>query len=305
MEEVVHIVLCTYNGERYLEEQIKSLRRQTFPNFTVEICDDGSTDGTCLVAERYAERDERISLHRNERNLGYAKNFLEGVKRSSAPYIMLCDQDDIWNGDKVELTLREMKAAEKKGDGPVLVFTDAMNFDSQTGKNLGRFHETSHLDTKKVDTAHLFMENKCIGCTVMVSRDILPYLDRLPDEIRVHDWWLALICSHFGQVVYVDEATLRYRQHGDNMIGGDSYGSYIKNRLSSFKRQREVLRQTISQGRAFYELFGDWMSPEKRETAQAFAFLDQRNGLARRLALFRHGFWKSGLVRNAGLFFFI
>ncbi len=303
MDKRVHIVMASYNGEKYMEEQLNSLLAQTWQNITIEVCDDGSSDRTCEIAEQYLRQDSRLSLHRNEKNKGYVRNFLEGIRRSDAEYIMLCDQDDIWYRDKVELTLRAMERAEKEcPDKPVLVFTDAINFDSGTGQEQGRFHHSSHLDTKKVDTGHLFMENKVIGCTAMVNRAILPYLTEIPEEIRVHDWWLALICSHFGRVVYLDRPTLLYRQHSGNMIGGSSFGSYVRNRLAGIRDQRAALRSSYRQGQAFLTLFGERMTPQQKETAQKFAALAETGCLMRRWNMMKYGFTKSGLMRNVGLF---
>ena len=201
MKEQVEIVMATYNGEKYIKGQLDSLLSQSYPDLLVDVCDDGSTDDTVSIVKEYEKKDSRVRLFENKTNQGYIRNFMSGIVRCDSPYIMLCDQDDIWNWDKVELTLEKMKQMERENqEKPVLVFTDAMNFDSSTGKKLGRFHEMSHLNVKKVDTAHLFMENKCIGCTIMMNRAILPYLKELPEEIRVHDWWLALICSHFGAI---------------------------------------------------------------------------------------------------------
>ena len=300
--DVVHIVMATYNGERFLREQLDSLLCQSYENITIEICDDGSRDGTLEIVREYCTKDRRVTLHRNETNKGYVKNFLEGIKRSTAPYIMLCDQDDIWHRDKVERTLAKMKQTERaEKDIPVLVYTDAMNYDSGTGRETGRFHETSHLHTKKVDTAHLFMENKCIGCTVMVNRSMQAYLEELPDEIRVHDWWLALIASHFGVIGYLSEPTLLYRQHSDNMIGGDTYHDYVRDRLSKTEKQRAVLRQTYRQGAAFLKCFRSRMSEEQIRTAEQFAELETSGWVGRRRRVIANGFYKSGLVRNVGL----
>lgn len=301
--DTVRIVLATYNGETYLREQLDSLLGQTHRDFVVEVCDDGSADGTSRIVREYQRRDERIRLHENGQNTGYVKNFLEGIKRSKEPYIMLCDQDDIWNPDKIEVTLRAMKREESARPGqPVLVYTDAVNFDSGTGKTAGNFHKNSHLDTKKVDTAHLFMENKIIGCTAMLNGAVLPYLQDLPEEIRVHDWWLALICSHFGGIAYVEEPTLLYRQHSGNMIGGTSFMDYVKNRLAGIRRQREVLHASYLQGQAFLRVFGSRMDRRQREIAEAFAGMDGAGWFQRRYRAFRYGFTKSGFVRNVGLF---
>lgn len=301
-QEWVHIVMATYNGEHFLKEQIDSLLCQTHENLTIEICDDGSSDATLDIVRKYCEKDSRIALHVNGRNEGYVRNFLNGIKRSEAPYIMLCDQDDIWYKDKVEKTLKRMKLEEKnKKNIPILVYTDAMNYESETGQELGRFHESSHLNTKKVDTAHLFMENKCIGCTTMINQAMIPYLDELPEEIRVHDWWLALIASHFGKMIYLPEPTLLYRQHAGNMIGGAEYSSYVKSRLSKVENQRLVLMKTYQQGEAFLRCFREKMTPEQVAIAEKFAGLQQAGFFRKRARVIAQGFYKSGLVRNIGL----
>ena len=302
-QDTVHIVVATYNGELFLREQLDSLLNQTHESITIEVCDDGSKDHTAEIVREYCKRDDRVSFHQNESNQGYVKNFLEGIKRSTASYIMLCDQDDIWNKDKVEHTLKKMKQTEQGQENvPVLVYSDAMNYDSTSKKILGRFHAASHLNTKKVDTAHLFMENKCIGCTCMVNRSIQHYLITLPEEIRVHDWWLALICSHFGKIGYLDEPTLLYRQHGSNMIGGDDYGTYVKERLSEIERQRAVLRDTYRQAAAFLACFRSQMSDKQIRIAEQFAGMEKAGWFDRRKRMVINGFYKSGAVRNIGLF---
>lgn len=303
----VHIVLTTYNGEKYIREQLDSILANTVQDVTVEICDDGSTDSTLDIAREYAGRYDQISLYQNEKNLGYTKNFLEGIKRSRSPYIMLCDQDDIWHQDKIEKTLRRMKEMEFQSgtDIPLMVFTDAMNFDSSSGEELGSFHKSSRLDVKRLDSAHLFMENKCIGCTVMLNGAIRGYLQELPNEIRVHDWWLALICSNFGKISYIEETTLHYRQHSGNMIGGSDFSDYVKTRISDLRSQRQVIRQTFLQGKAFYRVFGNRLSGEKRKIAQRFAGMAEEGAVRRRVDMIRFGFCKSGFVRNAALFWLI
>ena len=307
MKEQVEIVMATYNGEKYIKEQLDSLLSQSYPDLLVDVCDDGSTDDTVSIVKEYEKKDRRVRLFENKTNQGYIRNFMSGIVRCDSPYIMLCDQDDIWNRDKVELTLEKMKQMERENpEKPVLVFTDAMNFDSSTGKKLGRFHEMSHLNVKKVDTAHLFMENKCIGCTIMMNRVILPYLRELPEEIRVHDWWLALICSHFGKVVYVDKMTLHYRQHSDNMIGTSSFFQYVAKRIRHIKEQKEALRATFAQGTAFYRMFGGQITdPERKKCAYEFAKMSENNAVKRRFLALRYGFLKSGLVRNLALMFLI
>ena len=96
----IHIVLAAYNGAPYLREQLDSILANGRDDITIEICDGGATDGTVQIAREYEEKYDYIRVHENEKNLGYVKNFIEGVKRSQSPYIMLCDQDDIWDPDR-------------------------------------------------------------------------------------------------------------------------------------------------------------------------------------------------------------
>lgn len=299
----IHIVLAAYNGAPYLREQLDSILANGRDDITIEICDDGSTDETVQIAREYEEKYEYIRVHENEKNLGYVKNFIEGIKRSQSPYIMLCDQDDIWDADKIARTMREMEKLEqqytKTGSMPLLVFTDAMIFDSETGRQCGSFHEESHLDATKTDAVQLLMENKCIGCTVMINKAVLPYLDTLPDEVRVHDWWLALICSHFGKISYLAETTLQYRQHRGNMIGGSSFKDYVKKRVSELGRQRKALELTFAQGKAFYRMFQSEL--EEYPAVRAFARMGDAGFWRRRLYTIRYGFWKSGWIRNIAL----
>lgn len=300
----IHIVLATYNGEKYIREQIDSVLANSFSDFTIEVCDDGSTDKTKEIVNEYVKSHSNISLHENERNLGYVMNFLEGVKRSASPYIMLCDQDDIWHADKIEKTynkMKELEAKHEKGE-PLLVFSDAMNFDSENGQDIGSFHKSSHLNTKKVDMGHLFMENKCIGCTVMVNRAVLKYLTVLPEQIRVHDWWLAMICSAFGGISYLDETTLQYRQHSGNMIGGSSFKDYFKSRIADISAQRKALTLTFMQGEEFENQFGWQVNEKQRKMLHAFSSMRHATAIGKRYNMIRYGFCKSGFVRNVALF---
>lgn len=301
-ELTIEIIVATYNGASYLKEQIESLLCQTVPVTSIMICDDGSVDETVQIIDEYAAKVNNISVRKNPRNLGYTMNFLCAVRRSKADYVMLCDQDDIWKEDKVEKTLSKMREMEEKyADEPVLVFGDAEIYNGRTSENR-RFFESQHLDTKKVDIGHILMENKCIGCTIMVNRALTGYLEHLPLDIRVHDWWLAMIASGLGRIGYVDEALLLYRQHEENQIGGKSFSGYVKNRLKKIREQKETLRATYRQGEVFYRIFEAEFSPETKKTVYAFATMGHVSWIRRRARMIRYGFFKSGLMRNAGLF---
>ena len=299
--ETIDIILATYNGEKYLEEQIESLLTQTYPDLRILIFDDGSTDGTLRILSDYSARYENIIVHKNKKNLGYTRNFLYGIRRTKARYVMLCDQDDIWNPDKVERTYSAMKSEKKSSNSPVLVFTDAEIYDGRTPEKCS-FQQSTHLNTKKVDLSHILMENKCIGCTVMVNRALIDMIERIPATVRYHDWWMALVAATFGRIIFLDEMTLKYRQHGDNQVGGASFADQMKNRLGSIGRQREAIRETYRQGQSFYHLYMAQMPEGERVIAEAFAGMERATWLSRRMIALRYGFTKSGILRNIGLF---
>ena len=155
---------------------------------------------------------------------------------------------------------------------------------------------------KKVDLSSLLMENKCIGCSVMINRALADKLVTIPVGIRYHDWWLALIAAAFGKVVFLDEMTLLYRQHEDNQVGGKSFLSYVTDRLSGFTSQRNALEDTYRQGELFYAVYGKELSGDKARAAGAFAMMRDGDFISKRMSALRYGFTKSGFVRNAGLF---
>ena len=302
-EQLVEIVLTTYNGETYIAEQLDSLLSQTYKNLRVLVFDDGSTDGTEAIVKGYVDQHPNIVWHKNERNLGYTMNYLRGLKHTTADYVMLCDQDDIWKPEKVEHTLQKMLENEdKEKNTPILVFTDAELYGSRIPEGRS-FHKTTRLNTKKVDLNAVLMENKCIGCTVMINRALLEHLEHLPKTARVHDWWLALIAAGFGRIVYLNEMTLFYRQHDHNEIGGTAYTGYVKKRLGAIGAQREVIRETYRQGTAFYRMFMAELPEDKRRVAEVFAEMEHTSFFGRRVRMLRYGFKKSGFIRNVGLFF--
>lgn len=128
----VAVIMATYNGEKYVRRQIESILASSYDDFEIFIYDDGSTDNTVsIVSELEQLHPSRIHLQQNEVNLGVARNFLQAVAKAQADYIMLCDQDDVWKPDKIEKTLKRIKAMEKRlgRDLPLAVFTDAIIVD--------------------------------------------------------------------------------------------------------------------------------------------------------------------------------
>ncbi len=307
----VAVVMTTYNGEKYVGEQITSILSSSYQDFEIFIYDDGSKDQTLSILQEYERQyPEKIHVTQNEINLGVTANFLYALSRTTMDYIMFCDQDDVWNSNKIALTLKRMRHMEAQigKDKPLAVFTDACIVDQELNSISPSFFASEHLDPGKIDLPHILMENKLIGCTVMTNaalRKILQSSTNLPKLARFHDWWVALIAAAFGKIGFVHESTLLYRQHGGNVVGGRGFYAYVKNRLATFKEQKQALLGLQQQAKEFLTLYKDMLSDENRKVLKAFSELDSMSFVKKRRVLIHYGFMKSGLFRNIALFLLI
>ena len=151
------------------------------------------------------------------------------------------------------------------------------------------------------------MENKLIGCTVMINssvRDVLKS-SKLPEKARFHDGWIALILSSMGKVGYLEEPTLFYRQHSDNVVGNIGFLSYCKDRITSIKRQKDSLLKSQQQAAEFYILYKDLLDEEESKIIKTYAKLNKLDCISKRVEIFRYGFWKTGFIRNIGVLLLI
>lgn len=301
---LVTIVMGTYNGEAYLEEQLESLLANSVTNWNLDIYDDGSVDGTEAIARKYEEKyPGKITFYRNASNKGVTANFLNGARNARGEYVMFCDQDDVWMEHKIEQALGRIKQMEQEYGSrkPLLVFADAVVVDQDLIVTEPSFHLANHLNPHKTDLPHLLMENKCIGCTILFNRALREKLEVLPEHARVHDWWAALIAASLGEIGYIEEAGLLYRQHGKNVIGNQEFAGYAVRRARQAGRQKLAVQACIRQGKELLDYFGGEMEPDKRECLRRFTELAEAGFWRRRIAVIRGKYWKSGLLRNLGL----
>lgn len=333
----IHIILATYNGEQYLRRQLDSIL-QSYEDFCLHIFDDGSTDATAEILQEYQTMcPNRIKVWVSEQNLGCTRNFLSGLKKAyeevkqelcslqsgiESPenetakksgvaggkhYFMFCDQDDIWYPEKLSITQKAMRRLEKKygSDIPLLVFTDAVVTDANGEEIAPSFIAQNKLNPYAVSTARILTENKCIGCTSMMNEELVQLLTEVPDQARYHDWWMALLATSFGRMSYLNRKTLSYCQHGNNVVGVQKFTAYVKQRLFSLKKQKEMLLATQQQAAEFLAIYGDALTEEKTKVVEAFATLSEQSFMRRRINVLRYGFFKTGLVRNIGLLLII
>ncbi len=218
------IAMCTYNGARYLTEQLESIAAQTRRPDEVVICDDCSRDNTREILEDFAATAQiPIRLHFNERNLGSSKNFEQAIKRCSGEVIALCDQDDIWHADKLAKTEAVLAAAPEAG----LVFTNGEVVDESlqpVGHSLWEGVGFGPTMRAKVRAGRAFnallVRTAVTGATMLFRSRFVELVLPIPDDVTfIHDAWIALLIAATAEVAMIDEPLIKYRLHAEQQIG--------------------------------------------------------------------------------------
>jgi glycosyltransferase involved in cell wall biosynthesis len=221
LNKTVAVMLCTYNGERFLDAQLRSLAQQTVPNLTVFVCDDGSTDATLDIIERskiqfpYLNIQFLPSSHKGSRKR-FQHNFLSifNFPQPPADYIAYADQDDIWESDKLE---RAIKQLEKLPPGHAGLYGSRMRLIDEEDKEIG----FSFLFKKKLSFANALVQSTFCGNTLVMNEAAWHLMHQVnSQEIVSHDWWTyQVICGAGGSVFYDPIPGIRYRQHLNNDVG--------------------------------------------------------------------------------------
>ncbi len=202
---LISIALCTYNGERFLREQLDSLLAQDHPKLEIVAVDDASTDGTPAILEAYAALDPRIRVFRNAANLGFRRNFQEAMGRCRGDLIAPSDQDDVWRPDKLRLLLAAI------GGGPA-AYCDSI-FVDERGHPMGTRLSDQVVLGRIDDPASLLLQNCVSGHAMLFRRSLVARALPVPEGL-FHDWWLAFVAAGFGGIAYCPEPLVQYRQHG-------------------------------------------------------------------------------------------
>ncbi len=306
---MVSIVLSTYNGATYLSAQINSIIRQDFQDWILLIRDDGSSDETIAIINRYAGQcPGKIRLVCDEGgHLGVSGSFLYLLRYASGSYIMFADQDDIWLQDKIRVSLEKMKTMEEKYGVkvPLLVHSDLKVVDSGLNVISGSFWQYQHLDPREsVVFSRLLMQNTVTGCTMFINDALRRKILTAEKGIIVYDWWIALIAAAFGKIGYITYPTVLYRQHVSNAVGAKSWGwKYIADTvLSGRGNMKQLIRNTQEQAAVLLELYREELPEHISAVLSIYSTLDSFGRLRKRLYLIRYNLLKIGFRRNVGLF---
>ena len=218
----IEVVLPTYNGVAYLEQQLISIDQQSLRPSRVLVRDDGSIDGTQLLISLLKERyGAWLEVLPSDGNLGCVQNVHRLIQFTKAGYVALADQDDIWLPHRLATSMMLMEKIERKcgSSKPLLVHSD-LNLVNVDGISLGcTYFQNQRLDPRRTQLLDLALTNVVTGSTVLLNRALINAALPIPQQALMHDWWLALVASCTGEIGLISEPTVNYRQHPGNVVG--------------------------------------------------------------------------------------
>lgn len=255
----VSVVLCTYNGARYLHEQLDSVLTQTRLPDQIVLRDDASSDDTWVMLTAWrdtaAARGIRVSLKRNQHNAGYVGNFEAALADASGQIVFLCDQDDVWHRDKIAVMLAEFERRPRL----LLLHSDARLVDARGADMHCSVFKALEVSPEELALIHmgrafdvLLRRNLVTGATTAMRRSLLEHAAPFPRKM-VHDEWLALVAAATGEMDCLERALIDYRQHDANQIGArrrdarQRWGDLWVSRAEALRR--EIARMQELRGR--------------------------------------------------------
>lgn len=294
----VCILLASFNGAKYISDQLDSLLAQTCTSWKLFIRDDGSADDTVSIINKYAAKDIRINFVQDDyKNLGSCQNFakLLSITRGKFPYFMFCDQDDFWLPFKIEDTLFQMKLLEEQQETeiPLLVYTNFQYADN----NLTIIESRKNYQSTKISRlsfANLLAQNPAYGCTMMLNGKLAELASAIPLEAENHDYWAALTASALGKIFYLKKKTIYYRQHDNNISTNYDSSSAVKRfkRIVLQRKNFEDVRKKIAMAIAFKASYFNLLKDADKKILNDYISF----GTVRKLSMFRN--IKNGVRRQ-------
>lgn len=303
----IDVLMATYNGEKYVEEQINSvlLNFSKCENYDCNllISDDASADSTQDIIKKYSRLDNRIKVLDCNKKGGVRENFNYLINNTNADYVFFCDQDDFWLPEKINIFMHDfLKMEGKYGESePILIHSDlcVASVDlSPLDPSMFQYQNISRSPSLR----QLVVSNSVTGCVMACNKSlILLALKGRINESIMHDWYLAILASAFGKISFVNKSLILYRQHGQNQVGAKSFSL-----IEIFKQYKfaQVLNKaalsvskTKEQAEHFFSDYEKELAPHQRIIFESY--INSFNlSCFNRLICFLRGFRKKGIVRN-------
>lgn len=241
---MISIAMTTFNGEKYLGEQIDSILSQTYKDFELVISDDCSTDDTLKILREYENKDSRIHVYENVLNLGFKKNFEKAVRLCKGEFIAFSDQDDIWLNDHLEILFSKIGDKDCIGGGH-------LNIDSN-GQEIFTSEKKEWFPENKKD-ALFFVLNRNIfqGSAMLLRKEVCEKALPVPEKVFYHDWWFALCAAGLNGITYTSCPVLKYRRHEKSV----TFSNEVVSKKARIKRilnnggtqEEEILLDTVKE----------------------------------------------------------
>lgn len=267
MAPKVCILLSSYNGADYLAEQLDSLISQTYPDIAIIVRDDGSTDSSPQILREYAAEYPHIHVEFGQ-NIGISGSFMALLSQAHehCQYFAFCDQDDVWYPDKLERAV--LKHTNASPGEPAIYFSRL----EYVGRNLDHL-KYSRLPRRRFSFRNALVENNASGCTIVLNRSAREMIvSHMPSpHCIMHDWWCYLVVSAFGEAIYDEQPTIKYRLHGSNDTGAaiSSMEDFMR-RVRRLTRKRSGAFGVHVQAVEFARVFRQQLSDDKRGILDRF-----------------------------------
>ena len=270
----VVVIMSTYNGEKFMNEQIDSILAQEDVDIKLHIFDDCSKDKTQEIAKEYEKKDKRVVLHINEKNKNFTYNFLDGLfsfkDNQDYDYYAFADQDDYWLPNKLISAIKKIEEV-----GSCTLYSSNLKLVDGELKSLG-----SNMMDMKYKNKHydIVCKNIVTGCTAVFDNAFKNLVtEKYPENIYLHDYWLALIANYTKDAHFVYDICpdyILYRQHGSNLIG-ENKGNIFKRFIKLYTKKTEYWKTTRHLVKTFYKNYFEKIKEEDRDIIQRLSEIDK------------------------------
>lgn len=226
-EKRISVCMATYNGKKYLRDQIESILVNLSEEDELIISDDGSTDGSKQILYEYAEIYNQIKILDGPGE-GVIRNFENALRKATGDIVFLCDQDDEWEHNKVEIVKKHF---EERSD-ILLIVHDAVVVDANSNVLISSFYGIRNSKSGFVKNIY---KNSYIGCCMAFRRELLSYVLPIPVSVEMHDWWIGLLSDCKKGTLFIDDKLIKYRRHDKNVSKMEHY------RLTKMLRNRCIM----------------------------------------------------------------
>ena len=285
----ISVAIATYNGSKFVEEQLNSILNQTIVPREIIVVDDCSNDDTVQIINKLQKKHANIYLFINDNNCGPIETFKNAILKCNYDFISLCDQDDIWELNKLQRCYEELLIINDV-NRPCMVFSDLKMIDVFGNAMEPSFWTVQGYNPRKFNLKQLLIGNIVTGCTIMINKCMKEEISKMPvDDVMMHDHWIALIAYTNGNFKIIYEKLIRYRIHQTSVTLKSKISFSQRLELFSnvfFDRKREYLSKNISQAESFYNIYNLRSSNDINKILKNFIYLKHKSSLYRKFYVF-------------------